>query len=88
MTATGMTYGDALYELAADEALTDELLEQVKLLGDLFRLNPRYLALLATRYPTGGTTSSHRRGAFRTGTPLSCQFPAPAVSAGQASRLL
>lgn len=48
MTATGMTYGDALYELAADEALTDELLEQVKLLGDLFRLNPRYLALLAT----------------------------------------
>ena len=48
MTATGMTYGDALYELAADEALTDELLEQVKLLGDLFRQNPRYLALLAT----------------------------------------
>ena len=48
MTATGKTYGDALYDLAAEEALCDELLEQVKLLGDLFRQNPRYLALLAT----------------------------------------
>ena len=31
MTATGKTYGDALYDLAAEEALCDELLEQVKL---------------------------------------------------------
>ena len=28
MTATGKTYGDALYDLAAEEALCDELLEQ------------------------------------------------------------
>ena len=27
MTATGKTYGDALYDLAAEEALCDELLE-------------------------------------------------------------
>ena len=38
MTATGKTYGDALYDLAAEEALCDELLEQVKLLARLFRL--------------------------------------------------
>lgn len=37
MTATGKTYGDALYDLAAEEALCDELLEQVKLLARLFR---------------------------------------------------
>ena len=48
MTATGMTYGDALYELAAEEALTDELLEQVSLLSALFRQNPRYLTLLTS----------------------------------------
>lgn len=48
MTATGMTYGDALYELAAEEALTDELLEQVNLLSALFRQNPRYLTLLTS----------------------------------------
>ena len=40
MTATGKTYGDALYDLAAEEALCDELLEQVKLLARLFRENP------------------------------------------------
>lgn len=41
MTATGKTYGDALYDLAAEEALCDGLLEQVKLLARLFRENPR-----------------------------------------------
>ena len=48
MTATGKTYGDALYDLAAEEALCDELLEQVKLLARLFRENPQYPALLAS----------------------------------------
>ena len=47
MTATGKTYGDALYDLAA-EALCDELLEQVKLLARLFRENPQYPALLTS----------------------------------------
>ena len=48
MTATGKTYGDALYDLAAEEALCDELLEQVKLLARLFRENPQYPALRAS----------------------------------------
>ena len=48
MTATGKTYGDALYDLAAEEALCDELLEQVKLLARLFRENPQYPALLTS----------------------------------------
>ena len=40
MTATGKTYGDALYDLAAEEALCDELLEQVKLLARKIRSTP------------------------------------------------
>ena len=48
MTATGKTYGDALYDLAAEEAICDELLEQVKLLARLFRENPQYPALLTS----------------------------------------
>ena len=53
MTATGKTYGDALYDLAAEEALCDELLEQVKLLARLFRENPQYPALLPARISPG-----------------------------------
>lgn len=46
MTATAKVYGDALYELAASEALSDPLWEQWKALSAILRENPTYLALL------------------------------------------
>ena len=79
MTATGKTYGDALYDLAAEEALCDELLEQVKLLARLFRENPQYPALLTSPDPPGGASAPDRGSADRAGTPLSCQFSVPFV---------
>ena len=47
MTATGKTYGDALYDLAIEESLSDEMGEQLKMLGQIFRENPQYMSLLS-----------------------------------------
>lgn len=47
MTQTAKNYADALYELAWDEGLTDELLPQLKGIRDLFHQNPDYLRLLS-----------------------------------------
>lgn len=46
MTA-GADYGLALYSLAASEALTDELFEQLKTLDESFRAEPGFLKLLS-----------------------------------------
>lgn len=47
MTQTARIYGDSLYDLAAEEALTDVLLEQTEAVADLFRQNPAYCSLLS-----------------------------------------
>ena len=47
MTATGKTSGDELYDLAIEESLSDEMGEQLKMLGQIFRENPQYMSLLS-----------------------------------------
>ncbi|MCD8106078.1 MAG: ATP synthase F1 subunit delta [Lachnospiraceae bacterium] len=46
MTQTARVYGGSLYELAAEETLTDTIREQMLAVRDLFSENPDYLALL------------------------------------------
>ena len=47
MTQTAKNFGDALYELAKDEGLSDRLLEELKGVRDVFRANPDYTRLLS-----------------------------------------
>lgn len=47
MTQTGRLYGGSLYDLAAEEQLTDIYLEEMQAIRDLFRENPEYLGLLS-----------------------------------------
>ncbi len=47
MTQTARLYGGSLYDLAAEEQLTDTVLEQMQQIKVLFRENPDYLRLLA-----------------------------------------
>ena len=47
MTATARLYGGSLYELAAEEGLTEVLMEQTCQIRQIFRENPDYLKLLA-----------------------------------------
>ena len=47
MTQIAKNYGDALYELACEEGLCEELLPQLKGVRDLFSQNPDYLRLLS-----------------------------------------
>ena len=44
MTQTARLYGSSLYELAAEEQLTDVLMEQMEEVRQLFRENPEYEA--------------------------------------------
>ena len=46
MTQTARLYGGSMYELAAEEKLTGVILEQMKVIRELFRENPDYLKLL------------------------------------------
>ena len=46
MTQTARLYGGSLYELAAEEKLTDVILEQMQTIRDLFIENPDYVRLL------------------------------------------
>ena len=46
MTRTGDLYGQSLYDLAAEDNLTDEILGEMKQVGDLFAENPDYVTLL------------------------------------------
>lgn len=48
MTQTAKTYGRALYDLAKDEQLTDEILSQMQALSEAFAQTPDYIKLLAT----------------------------------------
>lgn len=47
MTSTAQTYGESLYELARDEQLGGEILEQLHMTVALFRENPDYISLLS-----------------------------------------
>ena len=47
MTQTAKNYADALYDLAWDEHLTEELLPQLRGIRDLLRQNPDYVRLLS-----------------------------------------
>lgn len=48
MTQTAKCYGDALYELANDEALSTQILEQLSVISSAFQAEPDYLKLLAS----------------------------------------
>lgn len=47
MTQAGRLYGGSLYDLAAEEQLTDTIHEQMEQLKELFREEPEYLKLLS-----------------------------------------
>lgn len=47
MTQTARLYGGSMYELAAEEQLTDTVMEQMKEIRQLFRETPEYLRLLS-----------------------------------------
>lgn len=47
MTETARLYGGCLYELAAEEALTKQLLKELAMLSRIFSENPDYLRLLS-----------------------------------------
>lgn len=47
MTATARLYGGSLYDLAAEEGLTEVLMQQTEEVRKLFRENPDYVKLLA-----------------------------------------
>lgn len=46
MTKTARIYGDSLYDLALEEGITDEILEEAGAVLQLFRENPDYVKLL------------------------------------------
>ena len=47
MTRIGNVYAQALYDLAQDENLTDELLQQLTVLNESFAQEPAFLRLLS-----------------------------------------
>ena len=47
MTKTARIYGDSMYDLAAEENLTEQILEQMQEVRGIFRDNPDYLRLLS-----------------------------------------
>lgn len=47
MTVTARLYGGSLYELAVEEGLADEMMQQAVQIRQIFRENPDYLRLLA-----------------------------------------
>ena len=47
MTQTALTYGESLYELARDEDLGEEILQQMQAVSGLLRENPQYVTLLS-----------------------------------------
>lgn len=48
MTEVGSVYGSALYDLAFDEKLDGEILDQLRLLSDSFAQEPDFLKLLSS----------------------------------------
>ena len=48
ISKTAMTYGGALYDLAREESLEEQILGELHAVSDLFRQNPVYTCLLDT----------------------------------------
>lgn len=48
MTEVAKTYGDALYDLAAEEKLSAQLMEEVAVMAQAFDENPEFVKLLST----------------------------------------
>ena len=46
MTTAARLYGQSLYDLAAQEGLTDEILYEMETVDAIFKENPDYIALL------------------------------------------
>ncbi len=46
MTQTAKVYGSGLYDLAMEEGLVEQIMEQLKQVRELFRENPDYIKLL------------------------------------------
>ena len=46
MTQAAKVYGGSLYDLAAEEKLDGQIMEQMNEIGQIFRENPEYLRLL------------------------------------------
>ena len=66
MTKTAKIYGDSLYDLAAEEKLTEEILPQMEQVAVLFKENPDYLTLLSTLLTTTMTLCPSSRAFWRT----------------------
>lgn len=49
MTRIGSVYGEALYALAQEEALTERILGELTVLEQVFRENPDFIRLLSSR---------------------------------------
>ena len=49
MTKTARVYGGSLYDLAAEEKLDGQIMEQMIAVRQIFRENPGYLKLLENR---------------------------------------
>ncbi len=47
MTTASSLYGRSLYDLAKEEGLSEEILSQMKTVGDILRDNPEYVSLLS-----------------------------------------
>ena len=47
MTKTAKLYGGSLYDLAAEESLTEPVMEEMDSIRQIFRENPDYLVLLS-----------------------------------------
>lgn len=48
MTEVAKTYGDALYDLAVEENLSTQLMEEVAVMSQAFNENPEFVKLLST----------------------------------------
>ena len=49
MTKTAKLYGGSLYDLAAEESLTEPVMEEMDSIRQIFRENPDYLVLYPSR---------------------------------------
>ena len=54
MTKTARVYGGSLYDLAAEEKLDGQIMEQMIAIRQIFRENPGYLKLLGEQDPASG----------------------------------
>ena len=48
MTGVGNVYGEALYQLAKEESLSGDILQQLRVLDESFRSEPEFIRLLAS----------------------------------------